>query len=334
MSGESDVTAVNGRGRGMELFSLARNPVPSGAVVGTFPGYDGQPMRYARFEATRGPRRGTVCLFHGFTEFIEKYFEMIADLRRRGYAVATMDWRGHGGSYRAVTADQRGHIKCFTEYDQDIAAFMREIVLPDCPPPYIALGHSMGGHVLLRLARKPGSWFDRMVLSSPMVALTRAQLGMPAALVRIMAETACVAGFETRGVPGLADWRANRVEFENNRLTTDRERYFRSRALVEAAPHLTVGVPTIGWVRAAMRSMAEISDPAYARGIGIPLLFFIAGKDVITAQSATEDFSARVKSGTHVVLANARHEILQEADDNRGRFWAAFDAYLDIEQAA
>ena len=63
----------------MELFSLARNPVPSGAVVGTFPGYDGQPMRYARFEATRGPRRGTICLFHGFTEFIEKYFEMIAE---------------------------------------------------------------------------------------------------------------------------------------------------------------------------------------------------------------------------------------------------------------
>ena len=87
----------------MELFALARNPVPSGAVVGTFAGYDGKPLRFARFAATRGPRRGTVCLFTGFTEFIEKYFEMIADLRRRGFAVAAMDWRGQGGSWRAVT---------------------------------------------------------------------------------------------------------------------------------------------------------------------------------------------------------------------------------------
>ena len=34
-----------------------------------------------------------------------------------------------------------------------------------------------------------------------------------------------------------------------------------------------------------------------------------------------------MKSGTHVILANARHEICQEEDAIRGRFWAAFDAW-------
>ncbi len=104
--------------------------------------------------------------------------------------------------------------------------------------------------------------------------------------------------------------------------------------LVEAATHLTLGPPTIGWVRAAMRSMALIGDPAYARRVTIPVLFFIAGKDSIVSQAAIEDFSARVKSGTHVILSDARHEILQETDAVRGRFWAAFDAYMDIAQAA
>ncbi len=41
-----------------------------------------------------------------------------------------------------------------------------------------------------------------------------------------------------------------------------------------------------------------------------------------------------MKSGTHVILANARHEILQETDDVRGRFWAAFDAYMAVSEAA
>lgn len=316
----------------MELFALARNPVPSGAVVGMFPGYDGQLLRYARFEATRGPRRGTVCIVSGFTEFIEKYFETIADLRRRGFAVAAMDWRGQGGSYRAVTAGQRGHISSFAEYENDLAAFMREIVLPDCPPPYIALGHSMGGHVLLRSAARPGSWFERLILSAPMVALSPARLGMPPAMARALTEAACLLGMGTNAVPGLKDWRESGVEFDSNRLTSDRERYSRNRALVEAAPHLTVGVPTLGWLRAALRSMAKMADPAFARSVTVPTLFFIAGKDEIVRPSAIEDFSARMKSGTQVILANARHEICQEDDAIRGRFWAAFDAYLDIGQ--
>ncbi len=316
----------------MELFALARNPVPSGAVVGTFAGYDGNPMRYARFEATRGPRRGTVCLVTGFTEFIEKYFETIADLRRRGFAVAIMDWRGQGGSHRPHTAGQRGHITSMTEYENDLAAFMREIVLPDCPPPYVAFGHSMGGHVLLRSAARPGSWFERLVLTSPMIALSRTQLGMPPTLARTLTEAACLFGMATRAVPGIRDWRESAIDFDTNKLTSDRERYSRNRALVEAAPHLTVGVPTLGWLRAAMRSMAQMADPAFARGVTVPALFFIAGKDVIVAPSAIEDFSARMKSGTHVILANARHEICQEDDSIRGRFWAAFDAYLDSGQ--
>lgn len=316
----------------MELFALARNPVPSGAVSGTFAGYDGKPLRFARFAATRGPKRGTVVLVSGFTEFIEKYFEMMADLRRRGFAVAMMDWRGQGGSHRAVTVEQRGHIRAFSEHEQDLACFMREIVLPDCPPPYVALGHSMGAHVILRSAARPGSWFDRMVLTSPMIALTKAQLGMPRQIVRAIVETACLAGLQNQPVPGVKDWREASVDFESNRLTSDRERYSRSRALIEAAPHLTVGVPTLGWLRAAMRSMAEISDPAFARAITLPALFFIAGKDEIVEPAAIEDFSARMKSGTHVVLANAKHEIMQEQEAIRGRFWAAFDAYMDIGQ--
>ena len=316
----------------MELFALARNPVPSGAVVGRFKGHDGCAIRFARFEATRGPRRGTVCIFTGRTEFIEKYFEVIADLRRRGFATAIMDWRGQGGSERLLPDPHKGHIDDFATHDRDLATFMRDIVLPDCPPPYIALAHSMGGNIMLRNAGAPGTWFTRMVLCSPMIELNRAQLGGPAWIARAYSEIACLAGLATHYVHGATDWRENKRPFEDNLLTSDRERYMRNRGLVEAAPELTLGGPTIGWLRAAMRSMSLVGDPAFARRVGLPLLFFIAGKDRIVAQAAIEDFSARIKSGTHVILADSRHEILQEADDVRGRFWAAFDAYLDIGQ--
>ena len=316
----------------MELFALARNPVPSGAVVGQFQGHDGTAIRFARFEATRGPRQGTVCIFTGRAEFIEKYFEVIADLRRRGFATAIMDWRGQGGSARVLPDHYKGHIDDFATYDRDLTTFMREIVLPDCPPPYVAFGHSMGGNIMLRNAVAPGSWFTRMVLCSPMIELHPTQLGGPPWAVTAYCELSCLAGWGTSYVHGARDWRENKMPFENNVLTSDRERYMRNRGLVDAVPELTLGGPTIGWLRAAMRSMALVADPGFARRVGLPILFFIAGKDRIVSQAAIEDFSARIKSGTHVILADSRHEILQETDDVRGRFWAAFDAYLDIGQ--
>src|SRR4026207_1372149 len=109
----------------MDLVALAKNPVPSGATTGTFKGVGGVDVRVARWAPTRGPRRGTVCLFQGRGEYIEKYFEVIADLRRRGFSVATMDWRGQGGSSRPLANPLKGHVSSFSEYDRDLLLFMK-----------------------------------------------------------------------------------------------------------------------------------------------------------------------------------------------------------------
>src|SRR5262245_27217009 len=122
----------------MDLIASARNPAPSGAVTGTIETSDGIRLRVARWEATVAPQRGTVCLFQGRTEFIEKYFETIADLRRRGFAVATLDWRGQGLSQRLVDNPAKGHVRSFRDFDRDLDAFMRQVVEPNCKPPYYA----------------------------------------------------------------------------------------------------------------------------------------------------------------------------------------------------
>src|SRR5947209_16876617 len=127
----------------MTLVSIPANPVPDGAVAGTIKTPDGVELRFARFDPPPG-RKGTLCLFPGRAEFIEKYFEVVQDARARGFAVATLDWRGQGLSQRMLANPRKGHVRNFSEYDRDLDAFMRQIVLPDCPPPFFALAHSMG----------------------------------------------------------------------------------------------------------------------------------------------------------------------------------------------
>ena len=66
----------------------------------------GASLRAARFPAAPDvPAQGVCVLLNGQTEFIEKYFEVIDELRGRGFSVATMDWRGQGDSSR-LTAGQ------------------------------------------------------------------------------------------------------------------------------------------------------------------------------------------------------------------------------------
>src|ERR1700724_2220788 len=146
------------------LVSIPANPAPDDVVTGVLKTPHGVSLRLPRWAPPPG-RKGTVCLFQGRAEFIEKYFETVRDLRARGFAVATLDWRGQGLSDRPLADPRKGHIDDFAQYDVDLETFMKEVVLPDCPPPLFAVAHSTGGTILLRAAYRGQRWFDRIVLS-------------------------------------------------------------------------------------------------------------------------------------------------------------------------
>lgn len=314
----------------MNLVGLARNPIPSGAVCDFFPAHDGVPLRFARWEATRAPMRGTIVLFQGRGEFIEKYFEVVADLRRRGFAVATHDWRGQGGSHRSLANRYKGHVGSFSQFDHDVVRFMKEIVLPNCPPPYIVLAHSMGGNIALRAAASVNSWYERMVVCAPMLGFHRSKIRIPQSLARAYVEIGVLLGAGGRYVPGGNDLPTEAGKFANNSLTSDEERFARNRQILEAMPELGLGSPTIGWLRSAYRSNNMLMNPDYAPRAQIPMLVVSAGNDRIVSTPNIEEFASRLKVSAHVLLARSEHEILQERDNIREQFWAAFDAYLGV----
>ncbi|RMF04538.1 MAG: alpha/beta hydrolase [Alphaproteobacteria bacterium] len=309
-----------------KLVSLARNPVPHGAVSGQIAAFDGLMLRWARWDAATKSHRGTVCVFGGRTEFIEKYFETIADLRRRGFAVATLDWRGQGGSGRSLRNPRKGHVNDFSEYDADLDVFMEDIVLPDCPPPYFALAHSMGGNILLRAATRRDCWFERMALSAPMLRLK----GLPVRqeLLGGLAALCVFCGLGDAFVPGGKETGWEAEAFEGNLLTSDRQRFERNREVLAKAPELATGSPTIAWLHAALESMKWIGSDSFPPQVHVPVLMVSAGQDGVVCPRAIELLAARLKAGTQIVIEQSRHEILQERDVIRDRFWAAFDAFI------
>jgi lysophospholipase len=308
----------------MKLVSIPANPAPEDAVTGMLKTPDGVSLRYARWLPPPS-RKGTVCVFQGRAEFIEKYFETVRDLRARGFAVATLDWRGQGLSDRALPDRQKGHVRDFYQYGVDLDTFMEQVVLPDCPPPIYAIGHSMGGAILLRACHDGRRWFDRIVLSTPMIDLPRASysmFAMPALkLMKLFGRRAAY-------VPVGDEHTITRQKFLGNILTSDPVRFARNAAVLEAEPLLVLGRPTIGWADAAMRAMNKFSVASYPAALRQPILMVAAGNDNVVSTPAIEAFANNLLAGSHLILPGARHEILQEQDQYRSQFWAAFDAFV------
>ncbi|WP_322515511.1 alpha/beta hydrolase [Rhodopseudomonas palustris] len=308
----------------MTLVSIPANPVPEGAVSGTIKTPDGAELRFARWPPPAG-RKGTVCVFTGRTEQIEKYFETVRDLQDRGFAVAMIDWRGQGHSSRRLKDVRKGYVRNFSDFEIDVETFVREVVLPDCPPPHFALAHSMGGAVMLRIAYSGKRWFDRMVLSAPMIDLPGRATSLP---VRLLLRAMRLAGQGGRYVPGGNDVLANTEPFVGNPLTSDPVRYARNAAIIAEDPTLGLASPTVAWADTAFRTMHGFRAADYPARIRQPILMLAASHDTIVSTAAIEEFAYHLRAGSHLVIAGAKHEILQEQDRYRQQFWAAFDAFV------
>src|ERR1700731_3159334 len=304
----------------MTLVSIPANPVPEDVVSGTIKTPDGAELRFARWAPPAG-RKGTVCVFSGRGEQIEKYFETVRDLRDRGFAVAMIDWRGQGHSSRRLRDPRKGYVRDFSDFEADVETFVQQVVLPDCPPPHFALAHSMGGAVMLRVAHAGKRWFDRMVLSAPMIDLPGHRTALPARLL-------LRAGQGGRYIPGGNDALTGSESFVNNPFTSDPVRYARNAAILEEDPTLGIGSPTVAWAETAFRAIHTFRGASSPSETPQPILMLAASSDTIVSTAAIEEFAYHLRAGSHLGIAGAKHEILQEQDRYRAQFWAAFDAFV------
>jgi lysophospholipase len=298
------------------------DPLPIKAV--------GADLRAARFAAAPDvPARGTCVLLNGQTEFIEKYFEVIDELRGRGFQVATMDWRGQGDSTRFTKDSRKSFVGDFSEYDQDLHTLMNWIVTPmlGANEKPVALAHSMGAHNLLRnLARHPAS-FKACVLSAPMIATSFR--GQREFLVRAITALQMWRGRQADWVWGMEGRDPHKVNFASQLVTSDPQRFERTQSLLREHPDLRLAGATWGWLAAALRSMDWLRSQAPA--ITTPLLMVGAGRDRICITPAAKAFAQAAPHADYVEIKEAEHEILMERNPIRAKFWAAFDAFMARE---
>lgn len=305
---------------GAPIVHLNADPAPDGLEARFLTAADGARLRVARAPAGGERVRGSVLIAPGRTETIEKYFEATRDLAERGFASFIIDHRGQGLSDRLLDGG-RGHIDRFSQYGVDFAEAVRAFPAEDLPQPWLGLGHSMGGLVMLELLLDRRLDLAGAILTAPMTGLT-----VVTDLHLIAASALSRFGQAKKFIPGGTFEPA--PQFEDNEVTHDRRRYQHLLDRLAIAPELGLGDPTIGWTAAAYRAMRRTLTSRALRSLDTPLLILSAGEDGIVDNTTHARIADLAPSAVRVEIPGAAHEILTETDEVRAQFWTAFDAFV------
>lgn len=279
-----------------------------------------------RFRCGNG-RAGSILFQTGRADFFEKYLEAIAHWRDLGWSVEGFDWRGQGGSGRLLDNPRIGHAPPFGVLVQDLSAYVKEW-LARTPGPHILIGHSMGGHLELRLLGQHGAKVDGMVLLSPMLGLRTGLL--PPFVVRMMASLAGRIGLGRRAIWGGR--KAGSGHRQRN-LTHSKQRFADELWWREREPMLDLGPPSWSWMRRAFASIARFKTRWFVERVTIPTLVLYAEKDRLVPASAIRKICGRLPNARLRSHPTAAHELLREDDEARewaneeiDRFLMAFSA--------
>lgn len=285
---------------------------------------DGVRIRVGHWPCAHGEAvRGTVLLFPGRTEYVEKYGRAAADLAGRGYDTLTIDWRGQGLADRLLKDRRVGHVGQFTDYQKDVAAMVEAAEALDLPRPYYLLAHSMGGCIGLR-ALMEGLPVAAGAFTGPMWGIQMASATRPAAWA--LSWGAPRLGLGHHLAPGTKPETYVLAEpFDDNTLTRDAEMYSYMQRQMTTYPQLCLGGPSLRWLNEALVEMAGLARrPAPSH----PCLTYLGTQERIVCPARIE---ARMDSWAESALRyvqGGEHEVMMDTPATRAMVFTGVAAHF------
>ena len=278
-----------------------------------------------RLGVWRSGTKGTVLIFPGRTEYIEKYGGAAAALAKAGYSCLAIDWRGQGLSDRLLPDRLIGHVHKFSDYQRDVQTLMSAAKSMDLPEPYFLIAHSMGGCIGLR-ALMQGLPVQAVSFSAPMWGIL---FHPPAKRALAWALSSLLYPFK------LAEMRAPgssigpyflEVAFEDNQLSCDPQMFEMMQYHLQELPDCALGGPSLRWLNEALHEMLALHR---RRAPNAPALCFVGGLETIVDPRRIQQRMAHWPGARLKVVPQAKHEFMMERPEIRGAFYRETIAHFD-----
>lgn len=306
-----------------------RRSVPEDAAEETWIGPDGWEFRKLDWlqEDRPGGPRGSILFMTGRADFYEKYLETFHDFHAHGWNVTSVDWRGQGGSGRCGPHPHVGHIDDFATWVTDLVAVFDDWRATH-PGPHIVLGHSMGGHLVLRAMAEQRIRPDAAILSAPMLA--PAGGGMPEWTAQLAAKIMCLIDRGERRA-----WKPIENPLEpyvprQALLTHDADRYSDEFFWFRERPFVRLGPASWRWVERAYSSTRSLRNRKRLMQMDIPVLVLATSTDELVDHPTIERaVHLMPKAEMKLFGAESAHEIFREVNQVRDDALDSCFSFLD-----
>ncbi len=238
------------------------------------------------------PARAVIVLVHGLGEHSGRYDHVVARLLDEGYAIHTLDHRGHGRS-----DGPRALIHDMDDVVSDLDALVDQAVAAQPGVPVFLLGHSMGGLISLRYALAHQDRLAGLILSASLAALDAVPkpLELVARTLSVVAPQAPVIALDS--------------------------------ALVSRDPAVVAGYrsdPLVHHGKIPARTAVQLADtverfPDSVGAITVPVLILYGTADRLCPPAGSVMLGERIGSSDKTVTAydGLFHEILNEPERER-----------------
>jgi lysophospholipase len=268
--------------------------------------------------------KGTVLIFPGRTEYIEKYGDAAHEFLKRGYATVAIDWRGQGLADRMADDVRMGHIGKFKDYQLDVKAVFTHARALELPEPYYMVAHSMGGCIGLRSLIE-GIPVKAAAFSAPMWGIALSPVVRPTAWV--LSAVAGVVGKDAVFAPGQPpESYVLREDFDINTLTRDRPMWDCLVAQLTKYPGLRLGGPSIRWLGEALREMLHLSSLPSPK---MPTITFLGTAEDVVDPQRIKDRMAKWPHATLHMIEKGEHEVMLEIPETRTFVYDTMAAHFD-----
>lgn len=314
--------------------AIDRRAIPVHARESQWRATDGHRLRRIDWPGSgdTGTPRGSILFFPGRGDHYEKYLESLEQWHRDGWRVTAADWRGQAGSGRLGRDAVTGHIEDFGVWIDDLVQFWNDWV-SQTPAPRVLMGHSMGGHLVMRALVERKVAPDAVVLSAPMLGMNGPRL--PLAVLHRSARFMARLGDATRPAWKWSEKPGELPAARSDLLTHDADRYADEGWWREHRPELVMGPASWRWVERAFASVRKLEARGTMEQVTVPILILSTRIDALVSHRANARAAQRLPNAQLVEFGEeARHEILREVDPVRDRAMAAIRDFLEQKVSA
>jgi alpha-beta hydrolase superfamily lysophospholipase len=256
----------------------------------TFIGADGVEL-YSSCWRPRGAARAVVTLVHGIGEHAGRYTTLVTHLTAAGFAVYGFDHRGHGRS-----PGRKGHIGSWTEYREDVRAFLGTVEKQFPGRPVFLYGHSLGALIVTEyVIAYPGGGLVGVIVSGIPLQPTGVAKPHLVALARILSRV----------------WPTFSISLgvDGSRLSRDPDvvRDYDEDPLVHHVASMRWGAETLAAIE-RVRSRAA--------AIRLPILILHGGDDRINSVEGSKELFEKVSSADKqlIIYPGGAHEPHNDID--------------------